>query len=902
MLAGLIRSARNGVSGSLVIRGEPGIGKTALLRDAVDRASGVTTVELAGFESESAMPFSGLQRLTSPLNAHLPALPERQRLALRVATGAVEGAAPDRFLVGLALLALLAEAGQRRAVLCVIDDAHWLDAETLDLVAFVCRRLRAEPVAVLLAMRDVADLEPRVAGIDTLRLEGLELDAAVALLGGSLPAAVDPLVAAQVARATGGNPLALIDLADELSIRQLTESGLAQEPIPVGHHLQAHYVRRVRQLPTGVQDWLVLVAADSTGRTDLLTRARELLGVHEMVGDAAERSGLVEIGSSIAFRHPLVRAAVYNSASGAERRHAHDALSAAAADLHLVELEAWHAAKARIGTDPAVADRLDRVADSAGRRGGFASRASVLTRAAELTPAGPRRNDRLIGAAEASLIAGAAQVAAQLIDRLDDRELDPVQRCRAVAARVAAAMFTGDSRELVWGTARLLDAASGVHGAAPELEQTALVQAFQHCLPSERLTRGVTLVELGERLRAGAGLTEGTAAVVLRGLAALIQLPYHDAVPVMRAAVDAIQHLRDEQEVLRLGTISVALTSALWDHRARAACLEQVADAARDTGSLQLLDTVLWIRSLAELTGGTPRRAGEYVEQVRELRRAIGWPSEHVVNAAYLAWAGDPPEQVEALAEAMRSAGFGGVHSSAVTALALRDLAEGHYREAFNRLRPFVDDPFLHVTPLVYPEMVEAGVRGGRPVAEVVPLVEVLEGMAESNGSVWARGVAARSRALVAPEAEAEAHQLAAVEHLTAAGLVVELGRARLLYGEWLRRRKRRREARIQLQAAMELLTDSGAVAFAGRARAELRATGQLVTDQPRRPLELTPQEGNVARLAAQGRTNLEISSTLFLSVNTVDYHLRKVFQKLGITSRRQLTDRTGGSVSQVEP
>ena len=740
VLAGLISNARNGISGSMVIRGEPGIGKTSLLQDAAIRAAGVQRISLVGFEAESAIPFSGLQRLTTPLAEHRTTLPERQQQALLVATGTLDGPPPDRFLVGLAVLGLLAEAGQDEPVVCTIDEAQWLDSESLDVLTFAARRLQAESVAMLFAMRDDPRLDVWVAGIPTLRLSGLDPMASVVLLSASVPDTIDPLVAAQIARSTGGNPLALIDLAQELSIKQLTESGLTDEPIPIGHHLEAHYVRQARQMAPAVQLWLLVAAADSTGNVDLIRRGADHLGLSDQAADEAESAGLIELGQQAAFRHPLVRSAVYNAAPGADRRRVHDALSQAATALDLIELEAWHAAKATVGTDRAVADRLEQVADRAGRRGGFASRAKVLARAAELTPSGGQRNGRLIAAAEASLAAGGAQVGFNLIDSIDDKSLDAVQRCRTTAVKAALALFTADPSQLVWGAARMLDAAAVVHGIDPRLEQTALIRAFEYCLPSERLTQGVTLAELGARLRDGAEVMDGAAATILRGLGAHILLPYAEAVPIMREAVDTLLRLEDGDELLRLGAVSVALTTALWDERARADCLMRAADIARDAGSLQVLDTTLWILSLAELSGGTPRRAGEYIEQVRELRRAIGYEAEHVVNAAYLAWVGAPRAQVEALAEAMRLTGFGGVQASAVGALALRDLAEGHYRDAYHRLKPLIDDPFLQVTPLQHPDFVEAAVRSGHP-GEAPVLVETLTAMADANLSPWARGV-----------------------------------------------------------------------------------------------------------------------------------------------------------------
>ena len=699
------------------------------------------------------------------------------------------------------------------------------------------------------------------------------------------------MAAARIALATGGNPLALIDLAHELSIEQLTASSLADEPLSVGRRLGEHYIRQARHLPAPVQTWLLIAAADSTGDLELIGRAARQVGVGAGAGDAADRARLVDLGRSVRFRHPLVRAAVYNAVSGTERRWVHGALSAAAADLGLSDLEAWHAAKAQIGTNAAVAERLEKVADRAGQRGGNTSRANVLAQAAELTPPGPVRDARLLGAAEAALAAGAAQIGLDLVTRLDDTTLDPVLRCRAATVRASFALFTPDPAELVWGTARLLDAAAAVHDLDPLLEQTTLIRAFEHCLPVERLLRGVTLVQLGERLREGVRSADGIAAVILDGLAAHILLPYTEAVPIMRRAVEALLAIEDDHELLRLGAVGVALTTALWDRRGRDACLQRAAEAARSAGSLQLLDSTLWILSLAELAGGTPRRAGAYIDQVRELRRALGYEAEHVVNAAYLAWTGAPRGQVEALADAMRQSGFGGVHASAVAALAIRDLAEGHYRDAYHRLQPMIADPFLQVTPLEYPDFVEAAVRAGRQ-DEALPVVARLTAMAEANGSAWTRGVALRSRALVVDEPEMVYHE--AIETLAQAGLVVDLARAELLYGEWLRRRKRRREARVQLGSAMRRLEQAGAGVFATRARTELEATGVRLTADAPNTLELTPQEANVARLAALGRTNAEISSTLFISVNTVDYHLRKVFQKLGISSRRQLADRLG--------
>ncbi len=887
-IRGVIGNARNGRGGALLVIGEPGVGKTALLEASTAGATGSRLLRVDGFEAESTMPYAALHRLTIPLKDHLGALPARHRQALRVAAGVTDGPPPDRFLVGLGVLGLMAAAGDVRPLVCAVDDAHQLDSESADVLAFVARRLEAESVALVIAGRGGAHVQEQMAGVTTLRLSGLGPDAAIRLLMSSLPERIDPAAAMQIAVATGGNPLALIDLADELSARQLTESSFAGEPLPVGHHLEAFYRRRIRHLSADVQLWLLVAAADSTGNPDLIEAAVDELGVPGRPGETAEADGLVEAGRTIRFRHPLVRSAAYNAAHGPQRRRVHGALSSAAIRLGLVELEAWHAAKATLGTDAAVAGRLERVADLAGRRGGLASRATVLAQASNLTPHGGLRYARLVAAAEAALASGAAQLAKSLLDDVDEDALDAVSRGRLISTRAGMSIFSADPA-LVSAGANMLAAAEQFHGHDVALEQNALIKAFEYTLPAERLARGATLTELGSRMRKGAELRDGTAATILRALSAHILLPYAEAVPIMRDGVDAIGELEPDQ-LLQYGAISVVLTTALWDAPARHRCLERTAAAARDAGSLQLLETALWIMSLAELTGGTPRRAQEYIEQVRELRRAIGYDAEHVINVALLAWSGAPRPQVEMIAEGAAAMGFGGVQASGTAALAVLDLAEGHYASAYDRLKPLVDSPFLQVTPTELPDFVEAACRSGHGDEAPAP-VRCLEEMAAANGSAWTRGAAQWSRALI--DEDPERHYRAGLATLEPTGLEIEQARAHLLYGEWLRRRRRRKDAGAHLRRALELFESGRAPAFAQRARNELRALGERApATGDHGHLDLTTQERTVAKLAATGHTNAEIGATMFLSVNTVDYHLRKVFQKLGISSRRQLTDR----------
>ena len=883
----LLGHARNGRGGAVLITGEPGIGKTTLLDATTSEPAGMRLLRVHGFEAESTIPFAGVQRLAIPLRDYMSALPESHQQAIRVAAGVADGPPPDRFMVGLGVLGLLAAASDVEPIVCVVDDAHLLDTESLDVLGLVSRRLEAEAVAVVMAARDSAHLDTHVAGVPVLRLAGLEPEWAMRLLSASLPEAIDPAAAAQIVAATGGNPLALVDLAGELSVRRLTESSLADEPLPIGHHLETLYVRRIRHLSPDLQMWLLIAAADSTGNIDLIRVAGQFWGLPEDPVDEAESAGLVEIDNAIRFRHPLVRSAAYNAAQGSQRRRAHRALATAADQLGLAEVEAWHAAKATLGTDPDVADRLERVAAAAGRRGGLSSRARLLAQSSTLTPISELKFARLVAAAEAALASGAAQLAKTYLDDVDEELLDPVSRGRLISTRASIAVFTADPA-LMQAGANMLSAAESFHGHDVSLEQAALIKAFEYTLPAERLAQGATLSELGARMRKGADLNDGTAGTVLRGLSAHVLLPYEQAVPSMRAAVDTILGL-DPPDLLTYGAISVALTTALWDVPARRECLERTAVAARDAGSLQLLDTALWIMSLAELSGGTPRRAHYYIEQVRELRRAIGYDAEHVINVALLAWSDAPRPQVEMISEGAASMGFGGVAASGKAALAVLDLAEGSYEEAYHRLKPLVDDPFLQVTPLELPDFIEAACRS-QHVDEAAVHVARLEAMAVVNGSVWTRGVAQRSRAMV--EVDAEPHHRAAIATLHSTGLDIELARAHLLYGEWLRRARRRRDAREHLHQALELFERGQAPAFARRARIELQAIGdRSAPSGAPDTLDLTVQQLTVARLAAAGHTNAEIGATMFLSANTVDYHLRKVFQKLGISSRRQLAD-----------
>lgn len=496
----LLTRARNGFSGSTVVRGDPGIGKTALLTTVTADLKDFDVIRCDGYEAELAMPYAALQRLGRPLTDHLGALPARQQQALAVAWGA-DGPAPDRYLVGLGMLGLFAAAGSARPLVCVVDDAHWLDCESRDVLAFVARRLQAKSVVLLFGARDSDEADVQWAGIPALRLSGLDTPAAVALLSTNATDVVDPHAAAQIAEATGGNPLALIDLARELGNRRLSQFSVSTEPVPISRQLEEHYLRRVREMSPEVQTWLLLAAAEPTGHADLIAAAAARLGLPTDCAVTAERAGLVRTGDQIVLRHPLVRSAVYGAAAGAPRQRVQRALAHEAARLDLPELEAWHAAEATVSTDPQVADRLAAVAETARRRGGLASQANLLARSADLTPPGTLRNDRLLSAAEVAADVGAAQLSGQLLDRLGTDHLGAEQRGRTSMLRGRLAMFVADPVGTVRAPADLLDAAADFHGTAPERAQRALLNAFELCLATEHLMEGTTLTESAVDLR-----------------------------------------------------------------------------------------------------------------------------------------------------------------------------------------------------------------------------------------------------------------------------------------------------------------------------------------------------------------------------------------------------------------
>ncbi|MFF5293486.1 AAA family ATPase [Paractinoplanes globisporus] len=888
-LDALLRQARAGRSSSLVLRGEAGVGKTALLRYAESTAPGALWI--SGVESEADFPYAALHRLLIPLLGDRGRLPAGQRAALEVACGLADGPTSDLFLVSLAALTLLADSPQ----LCVVDDAQWLDRESLRALAFVARRLHAEGVVLLFGLRADDDDEPGLlAGVEQRHIAGLAADPAVALLTDVVDTPVDRALAEHVARSTGGNPLAITDLGRELTAEQLTGSAPLPEPIPVGSRLEAHYTAQIRDYPEATRTWLLLAAA-SGGSGDQLTAAGRLLGAGPADAAPAEADRLVTGSPPATFRHPLVRSAVYGGATTAARRAVHRALAEVTTDGADADRRAWHLAAAADGPDEQVAAELERRADRAGARGGHTARATFLTRAVELTPDPAARDIRQVHAAEAAVAAGAFSRAVLLLDAVDEAALPGPSRGKALLTRAAAEINAGVPIGQQLGVARCL-AAAEAFGDDRERALRAVVQAVEQAIGAEY----VSTVSEAEIAAAAAPLAgehpAGVDELILAGYTAFTLGRYEDGVPALRRAIAAIADPAVPDDILlsRL-VVGVNFANLIWEDDTKKELLDRAEAAARRTGALYALDQVHYLGAMTEALLGRLLEADRHDAAGQRLRRALGMTADQELvwrHPELVTWRDEPgvKESVRAALGVFEMLNLGALQSVTQLSLATRDIAEGQYASARDTLLGLMKlgNPRRYAWGL--PDLVEAALRSGDRRTAKLALAD-LDVAVRAAGSPRGRGLLDRSRALLAGHDEAEAHHRRAIDGLTGTLGYGDLARAHLLYGEWLRRQRRRRDAREQLGTALEMFEAVRAEAFAERTRKELRALGGTVLTPVRKPDEtaLTPQEAAVARLARDGGTNAEIAANLFLSANTVDYHLRKVYRKLGVRSRRQL-------------
>lgn len=896
----LVATVADGAGDVLRLLGEPGVGKTVLLDHAAEVATGrgVRVVRLAGVRSEAGLPFAAVQRLLHALRVPVASLPPLQRQALGVAFGEVEGPPPDRFRIGAALRAALLVAAAEAPVLGLVDDLQWLDPDSRDILGFAARRLEESGLGLLLAERAGEDPAPGpFDGLAVLPVPGLPRDAAVALVERVLGRALDPPIADRIVVATGGNALALVELAPSLSGHQLVGGTLLPEQLSIGPTLERHYLERIRALPPATRTWLLVAAAAGNGDPGLVSGAAAVLGVGVEAAGPAEDERLILVGARIEFRHPLVAAAVYAGAGATDRRRSHRAVADALGAGTIGH--AWHLGAATVGVDEEVAATLEAAGQRAAGQGGQAARARLLQRSAELTPDGPRRTERWIDAAEAFTTAGYPARAGEVLGALPVDLLSGTTRGRALLARAAVWLVSGAADLVQASPAVCLEAADAFAGVDPDQETTALLRAVERLGAVERGAVGTDFEAVARRIMTALDGRDGPDTLpelLVRAVAALTLWPYAEAAPVLRRATDALL-AAGPAAAQQYSTIGVAVTTAAFDDAARDLLLRRATAEARRTGSLQALHSMLWVHSLTAASLGRPDVAGALLEDSRAVGRTMGLsPVVETIygNTTCRAWQGaaDPAAlraEIAAGGALGRAAGMVGVETLARHARVVLDLADGRFAQASATACGIRAERSLQVAMVVLPDLVEAAALAGHD-DEAADAAAELDAIAAASRTDLARGYAARARALVAARrpgagaAEVEDALRESAGCLARTLATGELARTRLLHGEWLRRARRRGEAREHLRAALELFEELGARPFAARARRELRASGGQHAGGG-----LTAQEAAVADLAAAGATNPEIATRLSLSRHTVDYHLRKVFQKLGVSDRRVL-------------
>ena len=886
MLDRLLADALGGRSRVTVLRGEAGVGKSALLGYLSGRVAGWHVARAAGVESEMELAYAGLHQLCAPMLDHLGRLPAPQRDALATVFGRSAGAAPDRFLVGLATLTLFAEVAEQQPLACIVDDAQWLDHASAQILGFVARRLLAERIAVVCAARTGTG-DDVLAGLPELSIRGLGDSDARALLLANVPGPIDAAVCDQIVKESHGNPLALLELPRTWNVAGLAGGfGFPSSQLVAGR-IEQSYVRRLQLLPSDTQLLVLMAAAEPLGDPVLLYRAAGTLGIDLAAAGPAQDGGLLELGGRVEFAHPLVRSAAYRSAAANDRYRVHRALADATVAETDPDRRAWHRARATPGPDEEVAAELERSAGRAQARGGVAAGAAFLQRSVALTVDPARRAERALAAAQASFQAGAFEAALGLLATAEAGPLDEFQHARVDLLRGHIALALGSS-----------NAASLLRGAARRLEPFDLDLARETYLiawdaaVSAGDPEGGRLV--GEISRAARSLPQPPGPprprdLLLDGLALLTIEGRAAGAPALQQAAESLLEISGE-DALRWGWVATAASDAVWDIEGMLAIAARVLQFVRDAGALAQLPVHLAVVALAKAWIGDFAGAAGLVAEIDSVVAATG--SRFAPGAALqlLALQGREAELAALIASVMEhdAPGARALYAHWAAAVLYNGLAR--YEEAVASARHAASSTCeVFVTAWALPELVEAAARAGD--AELAR--EALERLAETTrpcGTDVALGIEARCQALLSDGTAADDLYREAIERFSRTRLRPDLARAHLLYGEWLRREGRRVDAREQLRAAHDMFTAIGTEAFADRTSRELVATGEKARKRsPETRDELTPQEEQIARLARDGLSNPEIGAQLFVSARTVEWHLRNVFAKLGITSRRQL-------------
>lgn len=907
-LGRLIDSVRAGESQVLVIRGEPGVGKTALLDNLAGRASGCRVARATGVQSEMELAFGGLHQLCAPMLDHTERLPVPQREALRTVFGFSAGPAPDRFLVGLAVLGLLSEVAADRPLLCVIDDEEWLDTASAQALGFVARRLVAEPVSLVFAANDPG---VELAGLPELTVEGLNDDDARALLDSVLAGPLDARIRDQIVSEARGNPLALLELPHGLTPAQLAGGFGLPAARPPSSRIEESFRRQLEALPAQTRRLLQLAAADPSGDPVLVWRAAGQLGIPMSAGMPAVEAGLVEFGARARFRHPLVRSAAYQSASVRDRQDVHRAL-AEATDPHInPDCRAWHQAQAAPGPDEEIARELERSADRAHAHGGMAAQAAFLERAAMLTAEPGQRARRLLAAARAMCDAGALDAALGLLVALEVESLDQLQGAEMEYLHGQIALEQrrcGDAARLLLGGARRLEPVDAYLARAAHLDGlVAAVWASDIGRPFLREAAGAARAAPPgpDPPRAIDALLDAVALRLTEGYAAAA--PALDRALKMVLAQEASSGEAGRQLWLAGGRISQIIAAELWDFESWHTLAAGRVQFCRKTGTLMHLARALNSLARTHILAGDMATAARLIEEDKLIAETTGNPT--IADAAMMlaAWRGEEQETaelVETISREARALGADRLASLAAYGSSVLLNGLGQHAAACHAARLAFEHEPLGLGSHIVPELAEAAARTG-DVGLVKTALEWLSERARVTPTEWVRGIEARVRALQSGGEEAASCYRQSIERLGRTRVRAQLARSHLLYGEWLRRERCRGEAREQLRTAYEMLDAMGIGAFAERARRELQATGETARKRTvEHAVELTAQEAQVARLARDGLSNPEIGARLFISTRTVQYHLSKVFTKLGISSRSQLHRALPGSadITHVAP
>jgi DNA-binding CsgD family transcriptional regulator len=889
----LLDAAIRGVGGALVVTGEPGIGKTALLRAVAEarRPGTVRFLRAAGSQFEAELAYATLHQLLSPLLPRLTELESPYRKALSVALGLGEGPPPDRYRVGVALLAWLTIVGDARPVACIVDDAQWMDHASAQALGFVARRLETGHVGLLLAARDTVAV-PELAELEELALTGVDEHAARALLTAEIRAPLDPRVRAQIVAEARGNPLALRELP-----RVVGPAGLGVDvQMPLTGLIERGFQARFDRLSAAARTLLVVASAEPLGDPALLSAASASLRLDGDATALAAQSGLIEVSVRVRFSHPLARSAVYRAASPDMRRRAHRAL-AAVTDVALEpDRRAWHLALATVGTDAEVAVELERAAWRAAARGGVAAAAAFLERAVALSPVGEDRASRALVAADAAYLAAMPGSAADLLEVAEVGPLDGVQQARAKVLRARLAIHEGRGRDAV---SMLLEAATALDPVDRDAATDTFLEAFGFALFAGRTAEQPYLKQVAAAVDHRPGATGPAPArpieLLLEASTRQIEFGQVNAHETMHAAVDAFSSpAADDERHMAWRWLTCSVATDLWNERAWRLLATEQAEHARSNGALAALPTALHYLSLAHLHAGDFAGAQTLIDEAAAVQTAGGRAGLSCADLARRAWSGDREHTEQLIAESRAIAvrrGEGRTLTAIDLAEALLNNGLGRYEIALQAAQRAADLDEPGFLAFIAPEHIEAAVRSGKIELARASARRLVERTSKID-SAWARGIVSRCRALVAEDEHAEEFFEHALAELDRAAGDLNLARTRLLYGEWLRRAGRRRAARDQLRAAFEQLTKIGAAGFAQRAARELAATGERARSRGLDPSDgLTIQEKAVARLVAAGATSKEAAAELVLSPRTIDAHLRSIFRKLGISSRRQLGD-----------